>query len=64
MENIPLIDKINELTENEYKFTLKSACLNETADFCVIEILYKDGILLSKQTKEKKERQLLLVNVS
>ncbi len=53
MENIPLIDKINELTENEYKFTLKSACLNETADFCVIEILYKDGILLSKQTKEK-----------
>lgn len=59
MENIPLIDEINNLTENEYKFTLKSAVLNETADFCVIEILYKDGTMLSKETKDKITQKIL-----
>ncbi len=53
MENIILIDKINELTNNEFEFTLKSACLDKGADFCVLEILYKDGTILSKEVKDK-----------
>ena len=51
MENVILIDRLNEYTNNEYNFTLKSAVLNSGADFCVIEIYYKDGILLSSEKK-------------
>ena len=47
------IEEINKFTNNKYDFMLKSALLEKDADFCVVEILYKDGILLSP--KEKKE---------
>ena len=51
MEN--LIDELNDFTNNEYKFMLKSALLKQDADFCVIEILYKDGMIMSKQKKDE-----------
>jgi len=51
MEN--LIDELNSFTNNEYKFMLKSALLKQDADFCVIEILYKDGMIMSKQKKDE-----------
>ena len=51
----PLIEEINKITNNEYKFMLKSATLDEAADFCVIEIFYKDGIILEKEIKEKQK---------
>ena len=47
------IEEINKFTNNKYEFMLKSALLEKDADFCVVEILYKDGILLSP--KERKE---------
>ena len=47
------IDALNEYTNNEYKFMLKSALLQSNADFCVIEIFYKDGLMMSKETKDK-----------
>ena len=47
-----LIDELNKFTNNEYKFALKSALLQSNADFCVIEIFYKDGILLSIEKKK------------
>ena len=60
MENLePLIVEINNITNNEYKFTLKSATLFEDADFCVIEIFYRDGVILSKTIKEKVESKIL-----
>ena len=59
MEMEPLIQEINELTKNEYKFALKSAFLDKSADFCVLEILYRDGILLTKQIKEQVESHIL-----
>lgn len=60
MENIePLINEINNITNDEYKFTLKSATLFEDADFCVIEIFYRDGILLNKSIKDKVETKIL-----
>ena len=49
----PLIEELNKLTDNKYNFNLKSATLDEGADFCVIEIFYKDGELIDKATKEK-----------
>ena len=49
MENF--IEALNEYTNNEYKFMLKSALLQKDADFCVIEIFYKDGIMLSATDK-------------
>ena len=52
MEKI-LIDELNKWTNNEYKFLLKSALLNSNADFCVIEIFYKDGIILTKEKKDE-----------
>ena len=51
MEN--LIEELNNFTNNEYKFMLKSALLKQDADFCVLEILYKDGMMLSKQKKNE-----------
>lgn len=47
-----LIDLLNQETEQQYNFKLKSASLDSTADFCVIEIFYRDGIILSKQDRE------------
>ena len=54
-----LIDTINDLTNNEYKFMLKSATLDESADFCLIEIFYRDGIILDKDIKQKVEDKVL-----
>lgn len=54
-----LIDTINNLTNNEYKFMLKSATLDELADFCLIEIFYRDGIILDKDIKQKIEDKIL-----
>ncbi len=45
--------KLNEFTNNKYEFMLKSAILDKVADFCVVEILYKDGTMFS--AKDKKE---------
>ena len=55
MEMEPFILFLNEKTNNEYKFSLKSAVLDSTANFCVIEILYKDGIMLDKDKKDEIE---------
>ena len=52
MEMEPFILSLNEKTNNEYKFSLKSAVLDSGADFCVLEILYKDGILLDANKKQ------------
>ena len=49
MENI--IDSLNNYTNNEYKFSLKSALLKRDADFCVIEIFYKDGMMITPEKK-------------
>ncbi len=51
MENF--IEALNKYTNNEYKFMLKSALLQKDADFCVIEIFYKDGTILTKEKKEE-----------
>lgn len=61
MENVVIVDKINELTANEYNFSLKSAVLDSGADFCVIEIYYKDGILLP--AKKKTELCNVMLNI-
>ena len=53
MEMEPFIIEFNNKTDNEYKFSLKSAILDSSADFCVIEILYKDGVMLDKNKKEE-----------
>lgn len=53
MELEPFVVSLNEKTNNEYKFLLKSAVLDRSADFCVIEILYKDGIMLDKAKKDE-----------
>lgn len=57
MENV--IDRLNEYTNNEYKFLLKSALLKRDADFCVIEIFYKDGVLITPEKKEEYDKFLL-----
>lgn len=59
MDSNLLIDKLNENTNFEYNFELKSACLDKQADFCVAEILYRDGILLTKEKKQEFEKFML-----
>jgi len=46
------IEEINKFTNNKYEFMLKSALLDKDADFCVVEILYKDGIIFSQKDKK------------
>ncbi len=53
MEIEPLIKHLNEKTQNKYKFSLKSAILDSSADFCVIEILYQDGVMLNLSKKDE-----------
>lgn len=51
--NCTLTKKLNEETENIYGFKLKSASLDRSADFCVIELFYRDGVIMSKDEREK-----------
>lgn len=45
--------EINDFTNNKFDFMLKSALLDKAADFCVVEILYKDGVMISQNEKKK-----------
>lgn len=56
-----LIEILNNTTNNEYNFSLKSAVLQSRADFCVVEIYYKDGILLSFEKKKELTQKLLAI---
>ena len=48
--------ELNEKTNNKYDFMLKSALFKQDADFCLVEILYKDGVLLSPKQKQEIEK--------
>ena len=50
---VNFIEELNKHTNNEYKFMLKSALLDKNADFCVVEIFYKDGTILTKEKKDE-----------
>ena len=56
-----LIEELNKQTNNEYKFTLKSATLTKAADFCMFEIFYKDGVMLSAEKKEELKKIILSI---
>lgn len=43
--------ELNEFTENKFEFMLKSALFEKSVDFCVVELLYKDGVLFSQSDK-------------
>ena len=53
--------ELNEKTNNKYDFMLKSALFKQDADFCLVEILYKDGILLSPKQKNEIEKIALSI---
>jgi hypothetical protein len=56
-----LIEELNKQTNNEYKFALKSATLTKAADFCMFEIFYKDGVMLSPEKKEEIKKIILSI---
>lgn len=56
-----LIEELNNHTENKYKFSLKSALLKKDADFCVLEIYYKDGIML--KSSELQELKCFILSI-
>ena len=51
MEKIDAI--LNKITDNKYGFVYKSALYDSKKGICTIEIVYKDGILLSESDKQK-----------
>ena len=53
--------EINKFTNDKFDFMLKSALLNKDADFCVVEILYKDGVMLSPKDKKEIEEFALSI---
>ena len=50
-----LIEELNKYSNEKYEFELKSAFLKKSADFCMLEIFYKDGIMLSATEKKQIE---------
>ena len=54
-------EELNKFTNNEYDFILKSALLDKVADFCVVEILYKDGVMLKTDEKKRIENFALSI---
>ncbi len=56
-----IIEKLNNATNNIYGFSLKSAILDKVADFCVFEIYYKDGIILTPE--KKSEIKSIMTNI-
>lgn len=56
-----ITEEINRFSGNKYDFILKSALLDRSADFCVIEFLYKDGVILD--LKEKKQIEEFAISI-
>ena len=54
-------EEINKFTNYKYDFILKSALFKQDADFCLVEIFYKDGVLLSPQIKQGIEQFALSI---
>lgn len=55
------IELLNERTNNKFDFSLKSALLKKSADFCDIQIFYKDGIILKPEDREFLHKEVLSV---
>lgn len=53
--------EINNFTNNKFEFMLKSALLDKAADFCVVEILYKDGVMISQVERKQIEEFALSI---
>ena len=47
MTNCKIIEILNRETDNKYSFKMKNATLKQGGSICVLEIYYKDGIILS-----------------
>ena len=48
-------EELNKFTNNKYDFMLKSALFKQDADFCLVEILYKDGVMFTPSLKKEIE---------
>lgn len=56
MTNCKIIQILNEKTQNKYAFKLKNATLKQGGTICVLEIYYKDGVILSPAERLKFEK--------
>lgn len=56
-----IIELLNEKTDYKFDFSLKSALFKKSADFCDIEIFYKDGIILKPEEREFLHQEVLNV---
>lgn len=56
MTNCKIIDILNNMSENKYDFKIKNATLKQGGNICVLEIYYKDGIILSQENRVNFER--------
>ena len=57
-----LEQKINELTDNKFGLMLKNATLNKKSGLCLVEFIYRDGVVLSPEARaniEKIAKELL-----
>lgn len=57
MNNLEQI--LNQKTEDKYDFKIKSVNLTKSTGLCLVEIFYKDGIILSKKDREYVESELI-----
>ncbi len=48
-------EELNKFTNNKYDFMLKSALFKQDADFCLVEILYKDGVIFTPNLRKEIE---------
>ena len=59
MENLELENLLNEKTANEFGFKLKSALLEKASGLCFVEFFYKDGTILTQDSRKKAEEIII-----
>ena len=50
---------INEKTNNKFDFKIKSATLSKKTGKCLVELFYKDGVILSKSERVEVENLIV-----
>ncbi len=58
MTNCKIIEILNNETENKFGFKMKNATLKQGGNICVLEIYYKDGIILSIKDRLNLEKTI------
>ena len=53
MDTKEIIDELNKITDNKYSFAFKDVSVSAQDNVCLLELYYKDGVILSIEERQK-----------